>query len=51
MRNYHLSSWSLFNLSVSLALIISTAFPRFRKLQQATDGINAAENLYRGIRV
>ena len=27
-------------LVLSLALIISTAFPRFRKLQQATDGIN-----------
>lgn len=39
-------------LVLSLALIISTAFPRFRKLQQATDGINRTlqEKLYRNSR-
>lgn len=39
-------------LVVSLALIISTAFPRFRLLQQATDGINRTlQENFIGIRV
>ena len=39
-------------LVLSLALIISTAFPRFRKLQQATDGINRTlQENFIGIRV
>ena len=39
-------------LVVSLALIISTAFPRFRLLQQATDGINRIlQENFIGIRV
>lgn len=39
-------------LAVTLALIISTAFPRFRLLQQATDGINRAlQENFIGIRV
>ena len=39
-------------LVVSLVLIISTAFPRFRLLQQATDGINRIlQENFIGIRV
>ena len=39
-------------LVLSLALIISTAFPRFRKLQQATDSINRTlQENFIGIRV
>ena len=39
-------------LVLSLVLIISTAFPRFRKLQQATDGINRTlQENFIGIRV
>ena len=39
-------------LVLSLASIISTAFPRFRKLQQATDGINRTlQENFIGIRV